>query len=111
MPYCVKCGTLNGKKATFCENCGVALSQHSAADTETTSNGWKWLPLASLVIGISGLFLSAIISAIAAILGGFSIWQSGNARSQKWQLVGALGLALGSVGIVYHLIQLVLVLK
>jgi uncharacterized membrane protein YvbJ len=108
--YCAKCGTQNSENASFCKNCGASMSQTTTASIPTpiqtpisvpqpdnvqetkTDQHTSGLAIASLVLGILG------ISILAIIFGAIALNQMGQDPHISGKGLAIAGLILGIIG-------------
>lgn len=99
MPYCANCGTQMSEQATTCPNCGHPHAGGPAA-TPVGAKRTEGTAVASLVLGIAGIFVCPLILSILAIYFGK---QAQNKIRQDPALEGDglanAGIVLGWVGI------------
>jgi hypothetical protein len=109
--YCSRCGVLNPDKAGYCSNCGAQLNQEAVLDTVITSPlpaapkspapanlPAGGMAIASLILGIIGIFLIPLASILGIVFGSIGIHQA--SRGQAGGRGKAIaGLALGIFGL------------
>ena len=109
--FCPKCGTRVEEGTAFCPNCGAALSQPQtaapAAPVAPVSSSVKnsGMAVASLVLGIVGIFGGWHFSILAIIFGAVGLNQVNHSNGTvKGKSLATAGLILGIVDIVIHII-------
>lgn len=107
--YCAKCGAQIVEGSSFCGKCGAAVpppaapsvstatpSSAATAPAQPTTAGTRTsgLAVASLVLGIVGIFLN-FLSILAIIFGGIAISQTSKNPDLKGKGLAIAGLVLG----------------
>lgn len=110
--YCEKCGAKHDERAMKCANCGYDFSRNTRADVPQAGNAVASTPgvaVASLVLGLLGLFCFVPIFGIPAIICGHVARKQINRSSGRLTGGGLAlaGLILGYVGIVVSILMLV----
>ena len=85
---CAKCGTNNLEGASFCAACGAPLSPaYAQQPAEPPSWGGRpqtsGMAIASLVLGIGGLFIPILAPLVGLILGIVALGQIGGSRGRQ----------------------------
>jgi hypothetical protein len=109
--YCTKCGAQNPDDGKFCQKCGAALAQAPApppppatapqpaaapSQPPAVTTRTSGLAVASLVLGIVGIFLN-FLSILAIIFGGVAIAQTSKNPNLKGKGMAIAGLILGII--------------
>ena len=115
--YCSKCGTQSSESDVYCRKCGQPLNRATQTSSPTTTQtpalpvaivaqGAKakrtsGLAVASLVLGILGIWILAII------FGGIAISQTGKDPNLSGRGMAIAGLILGMVGFLITILVVV----
>ena len=116
--FCSKCGTQNAEGAGYCTKCGVQLNSASPISTPapvytpvsppppypTTERRTSGLAIASLILGILG------ISLLAIIFGAIALNQMGKDPNLSGKGMAIAGLILGIVWIVVSVVLALLLI-
>jgi uncharacterized membrane protein YvbJ len=101
--FCSQCGEKNAAGAKFCSKCGEPLTKAAAAAVEAPAapapravgeKRTSGMAIASLILGILG------ISLLAIIFGGIGISQTGKDPNLKGRGMAVAGLVLGILGFI-----------
>ena len=112
--FCPKCGTQVEDGAAFCPNCGSALDQPQTSTSESSTAPAASVPaaaktsgmaIASLVLGIIGLFTGWLFSILAIIFGAVGLSQVNRSNGViKGKGIALAGLILGIIAIFISII-------
>ncbi len=114
MPYCTRCGSEVSAQESFCSNCGqprnvqsqtaVVAAAVEGAPAPAQSERVESLAVASLIVGIAGLFqvpIPVVPNIVAIVLGM-------QARAKIRETPGLTGEGLAMAGIVLAIVGLVI---
>ena len=107
--FCPKCGAQIADGSNFCTSCGVAFVRKIAVPPRPTgivrNSG---MAVASLVLGLVGLFVIPPSSILAIIFGAVAMSQTNKNPNLKGKGMAVAGLVLGIAAIVFWVILIVL---
>src|SRR4030043_388958 len=108
--FCPKCGAQIADGSNFCTSCGVAFVRTAAVPPPRPTGIVRnsGMAVASLVLGLVGLFVIPPSSILAIIFGAVAMNQTNKNPNLKGKGMALAGLVLGIVAIVFWVILIVI---